>query len=223
MDPAVKKYLAEKNLPMKYLLVLDNAPGHPPGLKEDIHDEFRFIKILYLPPNTTPILQTMDQQVISNFKKLYTKHLFKKCFDVTDNTNLTLHEFWKEHFTSVAERDFEGFDTTDPDDPEPIVMDEIMSLGKSMRLAVDEADVNDLVDEHPEELKTQELIEIQEMQHSEVLQELSSEEQGEDEGHLFTAEIKDIVREQSPCTMLLAEDIALCDETREGLEGKLER
>ncbi|XP_068211841.1 tigger transposable element-derived protein 1-like [Palaemon carinicauda] len=184
--PAAKKYLAERNLPLKCLLVLDNGPGHPSGLEEDILDEFRFIKVLYLPPNTTPLLQPIDQQVISNFEKLYMKHLFKKCFDVTDNTNLTLREFWKEHFivhclkiiddawldvtrctlnsawkklwpASVAERDFEGFDTTDPDDPEPVVMDEIVSLGKSMGL-----------------------------------EELSSEEVVEDEGRLSTAEIKDV-------------------------------
>ncbi|XP_068232114.1 tigger transposable element-derived protein 1-like [Palaemon carinicauda] len=96
-----KKYFAEKNLPLKCLLVLDNAPGHPPGLEEDILDEFMFIKALYLPPNTTPLLQLMDQQVISNFKKLYTKHLFKKCFDITDNTNFTLWEFWKGHSNIV--------------------------------------------------------------------------------------------------------------------------
>ncbi|XP_068205404.1 tigger transposable element-derived protein 1-like [Palaemon carinicauda] len=55
--PAVKKYLAEKNLSLKCLLVLDNAPGHLPGLKEDILDEFRFIKVLYPPAKhhaTTP-------------------------------------------------------------------------------------------------------------------------------------------------------------------------
>ncbi|XP_045123810.1 tigger transposable element-derived protein 1-like [Portunus trituberculatus] len=80
--PAVKKYLTENNLPLKCLLLLDNASGHPPGLEDDILDKFSFIKILFLHPNMTSILQ----QVISNFKKLYTKHLFKQCFEVTENT-----------------------------------------------------------------------------------------------------------------------------------------
>ncbi|XP_068238484.1 uncharacterized protein [Palaemon carinicauda] len=35
--------------------------------------------------------------------------------------------------------------------------------------------------------------------------------------------ITERVMEQSPWTMLFAEDIVICDETREGLEGKLER
>ncbi|XP_064121668.1 tigger transposable element-derived protein 1-like [Macrobrachium nipponense] len=171
--PAVKKYLAEKSLPMKCLLVLDNAPGHPPGLEEDILDEYRFIKVCYLPPNTMPLLQPMDQQGV---------------------TRSTLNSAWKKLWSaSVAERDFEGFDTPDPDEPEPIVVDEIVSLGKSMGLEVDEADMNDLVEEHQEELMTQELIELQKMQHSEVLQELSSEEEVEEEDRLSTKEIREML------------------------------
>ena len=99
--PTVKKYFLENNLPLKALLVLDNTPAHPPNLEKDILGEFSFIQILYLPPNTTPILQPMDQQVISNFKKLYTKYLFRQCFKVTENTNLILHEFWKDHYNIV--------------------------------------------------------------------------------------------------------------------------
>ncbi|XP_035221359.1 tigger transposable element-derived protein 1-like [Stegodyphus dumicola] len=77
---SVKKYLQENNLPMQALLVLDNAPAHAPNLEDDLLEEFKFIKnVLYLPPNTTPILQPMNQQVISNFKKLYTKHIFQRC------------------------------------------------------------------------------------------------------------------------------------------------
>ncbi|GBN70026.1 Tigger transposable element-derived protein 1 [Araneus ventricosus] len=155
--PSVKKYLQENNLPMQALLVLDNAPAHPPNLEDDILEEFKFIKVLYLPPNTTPILQPMDQQAISNFKKLYTKHLFRRCFEVTENTNLTLREYWKDNFNnvkklwpeSVAESTFEGFE------PEVPVEEEIVSLGRSMSLVMDERDVNELVEEHSQELTTE--------------------------------------------------------------------
>ncbi|GFU37005.1 tigger transposable element-derived protein 1 [Nephila pilipes] len=99
--PSVKNYLIDNGLPLKCVLLLDNAPAHPPGLEDDLLDEFKFIKIVYLPPNTTSTLQPMDQQVISNFKKLFTKHLFKRCFEVTENTNLTLREFWKNHYNIV--------------------------------------------------------------------------------------------------------------------------
>ena len=99
--PTVKRYLQERGLPLRCLLVMDNAPAHPPGLEEDLLEEFKFIQVKFLPPNTTPLLQPMDQQVISNFKKLYTKFLFRRCFDVTESTNLTLNEFWKQHFDIV--------------------------------------------------------------------------------------------------------------------------
>ena len=223
--PAVKKYLQDNNLPLKCLLCLDNAPAHPPGLEDDILDEFKFIKVLYLPPNTTPILQPMDQQVISNFKKLYTKHLFRQCFNVTQSTNLTLREFWRSHFNivhclkiidqawegvtrrtlnsawkklwpdAVAPRDFEGFA------PEPASesgaetdVEEIVSIGKSMGLEVDEDDITELVEEHLEELTTDELKELQEMQSAEFQAQLSETEDVEEvENILGSAEIKRIL------------------------------
>ena len=77
--PSVKKYLQEKGLQLKCLLLLDNAPAHPPGLEEHLVNVFDFIQVKFLPPNTIPILQPIDKQVISNEKKLYTKGLFWKC------------------------------------------------------------------------------------------------------------------------------------------------
>lgn len=38
--PAVKKYLLEKNLPLKGLLVMGNAPAHPSGFEDDLPEEF---------------------------------------------------------------------------------------------------------------------------------------------------------------------------------------
>ena len=96
---SVKKYLLENQLPLKCLLLMDNAPAHPPGLEDQLLEEFSFITVKFLPPNTTPLIQPMDQQVISNFKKLYTKALFQRCFEVTNDTQLTLREFWKNHFS----------------------------------------------------------------------------------------------------------------------------
>ena len=67
--PIVRDYLREKDLSLKVLLVMDNAPAHPQNLMEELPDEFSFIKVHFLPLNMTPLLQRMDQQVISNFKK----------------------------------------------------------------------------------------------------------------------------------------------------------
>ncbi|XP_064111400.1 tigger transposable element-derived protein 1-like [Macrobrachium nipponense] len=185
--PAVKMYLQENKLTMKALLILDNAPAHPLVLKM-ILEEFQFIKVLYLPPNTTSVLQPMDQQVISNFKKLYMKHLFRRCFEVTENTNLTLREFWKDHY-NIKEIS-KGFEP----ETEQEELEEIVSLGKSRGLEVDEGDVNELIEEHEEELSTEELKELQMMQHTKVLEEINtSEEEEEPEEVISTGEIKDML------------------------------
>ncbi|KAK4324021.1 hypothetical protein Pmani_005333 [Petrolisthes manimaculis] len=233
--PQVKKYLQENNLPLRALLVLDNAPGHPPNLEDNINAEFKFINVLYLPPNTTHLLQPMDQQVISNFKKLYMKHLFRRCFEVTENTNLTLREFWKDHYNIVIclrlidtvwqgvtkralvaawknlwpvvvsdvdeDLDFEGFE------PRPIpVEEEIVSLGKSMGLEVDEADVNDLVLEHSEELTTEELTELHMQQHTLVLQEIHSEEEETEPKEVNTSAIKEVLGMWEKITEFVAKE-----------------
>ena len=88
--PSVQSYLEEKNLPLKALLIMDNAPAHPPGLQDCVLPELHFTTIKFLPPNTTPLIQPWDQHVISNFKKLYTKALFQRCFEVTSGTELNL-------------------------------------------------------------------------------------------------------------------------------------
>jgi hypothetical protein len=77
---------------------MDNAPAHPQGLEEDSSVEYGFIQVKFLPPNTIPLIQPMDQQVISNFKKLYTKALFQRCFEVTSEAEPTLTDLWKDHF-----------------------------------------------------------------------------------------------------------------------------
>ena len=230
--PAVKRYLEENNLPLKCLLILDNAPAHPPSLEDDILEEFSFIKVLYLPPNTTSILQPMDQQVIANFKKLYTKHLFKRCFDITENTQLTLREFWKQHFNiviclklidmawqevtrrtlnaawrklwpaSVAPRDFEGFEVEGEGEGEgerevePEVepeIEEIVSLGRGMGLEVNDEDIDELIQEHHDELSTDELKELEAMQHTVVQDEFSKDDEEEEAAIISTAVIKDVL------------------------------
>ena len=77
---------------------MDSAPAHPPGSADDLLEEFSFITVKSFLPNTTPLLQPLDQQVISNFKNLYKKVLFQGCFEVTSDAQLTLREFWKDHF-----------------------------------------------------------------------------------------------------------------------------
>lgn len=210
--PSVKTYLQEKQLPLRALLVMDNSPAHPPGLEETLIHECSFISVMFLPPNTTPLLQPMNQQVISNFKKLYTKALFQMCFEVTADTPLTLREFWKDHFNifhcirlideawgevsnrtmnsawrklwpdAVAERVLEGF----RDEAEPVV-NEIVSLGESMGLEVDTVDVEELVEEPQEELTTEELQDLEKEQ-----RELDTSEEEEQREELPTSALREM-------------------------------
>ncbi|XP_069160150.1 tigger transposable element-derived protein 1-like [Procambarus clarkii] len=147
--PSVRKYLEEKQLPLKALLVLDNAPAHPPQMREELFPENQFITIKFLPPNTTPLLQPMEQK-------------------------------------GVHGQDFEGFcsalASATVEDPEVHLVGDIVALGQTLGLELDATDVQELVEEHSEELTTEELLELQKELNQEEAQELSSgeEEVGED-------------------------------------------
>ncbi len=71
--PNCKKSLTERNLPPKALLVLDNAPCHPDVDYLESNDGQ--ITCLYLPPNTTSIIQPMDQGVLETIKRQYKRDL----------------------------------------------------------------------------------------------------------------------------------------------------
>ncbi|XP_068238586.1 tigger transposable element-derived protein 1-like [Palaemon carinicauda] len=190
--PQVKEYLMAKILPTKCLLTMDNAPAHPPDLEDELVDEISFIKAKFLSLNTTVILQPMDQQVISNLTKLYTKALFQKCFEVTNDTQLILREFWKEHLSilscvnlvdsawsavtystinsawtklwseCVSRRDFEGFQSESGSPVEELaVIDKILTMGKTLGLAVKKEDIDELMEGHFTELTTEELLHLQ--------------------------------------------------------------
>ena len=49
--PSMNKYLQVNNLPLKCLLLMDNAPAHHPGLVDELMEELDF-----LPPNTAPVI-----------------------------------------------------------------------------------------------------------------------------------------------------------------------
>ncbi|XP_063842553.1 tigger transposable element-derived protein 1-like isoform X2 [Scylla paramamosain] len=211
--PSVKIYLEENNLPLKALLVMDNTPAHPPGLEDNLVGEYNFIKVMFLSPNTNPLIQPMHQQVISNFKKLYTKAMFQRCFEVTNETELTLREFWKDHYNilhclriidkawrevsprtmnyawkklwpeCVTGRDSESFE-------ELPVVPAIVCLGRAMGLEVSENDVEELVEDHKNELTKEELQDLLKMQQEEVAQEISLEEEGN--RNITSAEIKEL-------------------------------
>ena len=58
----------------KNLLIVDNAPSH-------VFDEFSNIEMLYLPKNTTSLLQPLDMGIIKIFKNHYQNYLIERLID----------------------------------------------------------------------------------------------------------------------------------------------
>ncbi|KAG6923255.1 tigger transposable element derived 1 [Chelydra serpentina] len=90
--PSVRDYCSKNSLGFKALLILDNAPGHPTIL-DDMRPD---IKVVFLPPNTTSLLQPMDQGVFASFKACYLRSTFAQAIRANEKGGgPTLKEFWK--------------------------------------------------------------------------------------------------------------------------------
>ncbi|MFH4984556.1 hypothetical protein AB6A40_011265 [Gnathostoma spinigerum] len=92
--PQVREYCLEKDIPFKILLLLDNAPGHPPHLG-DLHPD---VKCIFLPPNTIPVIEPMDQGSIATLKANYLQTTFAQAISAIDaESELTSRDFWKHY------------------------------------------------------------------------------------------------------------------------------
>nr|XP_034969527.1 tigger transposable element-derived protein 1-like [Zootoca vivipara] len=168
-------------------------------------------------------LKAVLQWISRSSPTLYTKELFRRCFEVTDTTNLTLHDFWKNYFDiascvrmivtawdgvsqrvlnsawrklwpdCVAKRDTAASAPA----PETTVLEDIVSLGRDIGLEVTAVDVCELLEEHDQdqELSTQKLVELQAEAAQEETQTPLEEEEAEVEEHVSSTELKDICRQ----------------------------
>nr|XP_022917821.1 jerky protein homolog-like [Onthophagus taurus] len=59
--PEIKKFLKSHGLPPRAILLLDHAPSHPP--KEKLRTADGMIFVIFMPPNVTPLIQPLDQNV----------------------------------------------------------------------------------------------------------------------------------------------------------------
>ena len=84
--PHVKKYCEENKISFKILLFLDNAPAHPST--ETLQSRDGNVKVMFLPPNTTSILQPMDQGILEAMKRRYKKSLLRHL--ILENASSTL-------------------------------------------------------------------------------------------------------------------------------------
>lgn len=73
-----EKFLVERNLPKKAILLIDNAPSHPPADELSVITDDGTISVIFLPPNVTPLIQPMDQGIIRLIKLHYRNRLLTK-------------------------------------------------------------------------------------------------------------------------------------------------
>lgn len=69
-----------ENIPFKILLIVYNAPRCPPF----IGDHHPNIKVLFLPPNTTSLIQPVDQRVTAALKACCLRRVFAQAIVVTE-------------------------------------------------------------------------------------------------------------------------------------------
>jgi hypothetical protein len=100
LSPFIASYCAKNNLDNKCLSIIDNAPGHP----INVEDYTSNIKVVFLPPNTTSILQPMDQGVIATFKTYYLQLVMRYLVSESDGESkpTVLQELWKKYNIKMA-------------------------------------------------------------------------------------------------------------------------
>ena len=92
--PAWKKYCEKENLSFKILLLIDNAPSHPIHLDE--LDEN--VKVIFISPNTTALMQPTDQGVIAAFKAYYLRRTFRQLIEATNSGDKSsIVDFWRSY------------------------------------------------------------------------------------------------------------------------------
>ncbi|XP_057390086.1 tigger transposable element-derived protein 1-like isoform X2 [Balaenoptera acutorostrata] len=204
--PEVEKYCLEKEVPFNILLLLDNAPGHPPFM-DDFHPN---VKVVHLPLNTTALIQPMDQGVIATFKKYYLRHTFRQAVKASDESGTTLRQFWKDYniykaiknidfawseVTAVTMNgvwrnlcpkfvhDFRGFEKVDEESKE--VFSNLVTLSEKLELDLQEDDFIELLAVQHEELTNEDLMELEAQRKDEEGQE---EEEVTEEPKRFTTQ-----------------------------------
>ena len=90
--PSCRKALGERGLTKRAILLLDNAPSHPDV--ESLCSSDGEISCLYLPPNTTSLIQPMDQGVLETIKRRYKCDLLLRLLN-EENEGLNIAQFTK--------------------------------------------------------------------------------------------------------------------------------
>lgn len=82
--PEVREKLTQENLAFKVLLLMDNSPSHPTTL-QTLHPD---VEVMFLPPNTTSLIQPMDQTVIATFKAYYLRRVMRRMLEIVNQAQV---------------------------------------------------------------------------------------------------------------------------------------
>lgn len=91
--PRAKKFCSEMGIEYKILLLLDNAPVHP--TLEILKSRDGKVTSMFLPPNTTSILQPMDQGILESMKRRYKKRLLRHLIIENEASSLPIPNILK--------------------------------------------------------------------------------------------------------------------------------
>lgn len=99
--PSVKKYLQEKQFLLRAFPIMEKAPAHPPGLEKELV-EYSFITVRSC--HLTQLLSSSPwaSRSFMILRNSTQRRCLRGVFEVTFETNLTLKEFWKEHFNNLT-------------------------------------------------------------------------------------------------------------------------
>ncbi|XP_062966172.1 tigger transposable element-derived protein 1 [Cynocephalus volans] len=91
--PEAEQYLQGRNLAFKVLLILDDAPVH---CREELENAHPNVEVVFMPPNTTSLIQPLHQGIIKAFKAHYTRELYTKAWEALKaNKEITMMDYWK--------------------------------------------------------------------------------------------------------------------------------
>uniref|UniRef100_A0A5S6QH29 DDE-1 domain-containing protein n=1 Tax=Trichuris muris TaxID=70415 RepID=A0A5S6QH29_TRIMR len=100
LKPTVEAYCVENKIPFKILLTMDNAPRHPRA----VVGMYKEINVVFLPGNTSCLLQPMDQGAVSTFKSYYLRNTLRMAINAIGKDTSEwdgkskLKDFWKAYF-----------------------------------------------------------------------------------------------------------------------------
>ncbi|KAK4326641.1 hypothetical protein Pmani_002851 [Petrolisthes manimaculis] len=188
LEKELELYCEREEIPFKILLLLDNAPCHPPSV-----DLSSNIQLAFLPPNTTSLLQPCDQGIIKTFKSYYLRSTLTDLVERTNKDKQTVKEYWKNFTIKDALRfikdswekvnrkclngvwkkvcpqfvhDFTGFDIAST-----VSKSNRECLAKAIEAGFDdleENDIDELLDSHTVELTNEELLENEKEQEAKL-------------------------------------------------------